>query len=239
MSATSPIQRAAAPAAAWILLGSAPALGQTLYNAYDNTGTAPTFGYSSNLRDTYYGDVLELTRSGILGSVSFSLYNGQASSGTISGGAMRLSFYDASGYSGGPIDGLKLLGKVTVPLDMAANPLAPGNYVIQESGNIASLNIAIRTPILITQQFEMTSGTSTRFGVASGSAATVGGSQGTYFLSNAQNGPGLFTGTSGRAVNPFYKISTYDFIPVPEPESYAAMAGFGLVAWAMCRRRSC
>ena len=222
-----------APTAGLLASGSTRVWAQSFLDVYDNLGSAPTYGYSSSIATSNYGGLLSLKQGGVLGSVSFSLYNSSVSGGNIVSGTMTLSFYDGSGYAGGSIAGLPLLGNVAVPVDFSSKPLQPGTFAIFDSGNISSQSISLSPTILVTQRFQMISGTSTRYGIASGSSAAIGSPSGTYFLSNSQNDPGLYTGTSGRAVNPYYNLTV-----VPEPSTYAAMAGLALASWALWRNKA-
>lgn len=200
---------------------------------FDNLNGPATAGYSFSQANTQYGSLLNLAQPGKLSGVTFSLFNNADSGGSIVSGTMHLSLYDATGgYSGGTVQ-LPLLGQVTVPLNLSAQPLAAGFYNTFQSSYLGNLQIQLPATVLLLQRFEITSGTSTRYGIASGLAPSIGSSPGTYFVSNDQNPPGLYTGTGGQAVYPLYQVTV-----VPEPESVAAMAGLALVGWAAWHRRS-
>jgi len=200
---------------------------------FDNLSSPATLGYSSPDLDSYYGALLSVTHTGTLGEVGFSLYNHVNSGGNIISGTMRLSFYDATaGYSGGSLAGLPLLGSLNVPIDLSANPLAAGHYLTYVSGDVSASGISLANTVLVTQQFEMSYGSSARYGIAaSGSSPSIGSGPGNYFLSNFQNGPGLFTATGGVSAFPLYQITV-----VPEPETWGALAAVGLLGWAAWRK---
>lgn len=213
---------------------------QTLDVVY-NGMSAPNYGYSSADPSTYYGAWVSVTRTGTLGSVGFSLYNGSSSGGTIVAGTMKMSIYDASqGTSGastylpllGSFSNLPLLGSLSIPLNFSSAPLAAGYYTIYYTGDLSTQNISITSRVLVTQQFELTQGSATRFGIAtSGTAPTTGSSTGHYFISNSQNPPGFYSGLDGSNAFPLYELAV-----VPEPEPYAAAAGLVLVGWSVWRR---
>ena len=200
---------------------------------FDNLSAPATFGYSSPDLDSYYGALLSVTHTGTLGEVGFSLYNHGNSGGNIVAGIMRLAFYDATaGYSGGSPSGLPFLGSLNIPLDLSANPLAAGHYITYLSGNVSASGISLANTVLVTQQFEMTYGSSTRYGIAASSSnPAIGSAPGTYFLSNLQNVPGLFTASGGASAFPLYQITV-----VPEPETWGALAAVGLLGWAAWRK---
>lgn len=204
---------------------------QTLDVVY-NGMSAPNYGYSSADPNTYYGALVSVTRTGTLGSVGFSLYNGSSSGGTIVAGTMKMSVYDASQGTSGASTYLPLLASLSIPLNFSSAPLPAGYYAISYTGDLSTQKISITSRVLVTQQFELTQGSATRFGIAtSGTAPTTGSSTGHYFISNSQNPPGFYSGLDGSNAFPLYQLAL-----VPEPESYAAAAGLVLVGWSVWRR---
>lgn len=204
---------------------------QTLDVVY-NGMSAPNYGYSSADPSTYYGALVSVTRTGTLGSVGFSLYNGSSSGGTIVAGTMKMSIYDASQGTSGASTYLPLLASLSIPLNFSSAPLAAGYYTTYYTGDLSTQNISITSRVLVTQQFELTQGSATRFGIASsGTAPTTGSSTGHYFISNSQNPPGFYSGLDGSNAFPLYQLAV-----VPEPEPYAAAAGLVLVGWSVWRR---
>lgn len=206
---------------------------QSMDVVFDSFAT-PAFGYSSADLDTTYGALLTLTQTGTLGRVGFSLYNHEGSGGSIVAGSMKLSLYDASsGYSGGALN-LPLLGTVAVALDLSGSPLLAGYGNTYDSGDLTSRNIPLPSKILVIQQFEMTQGSATRYGIAARSTPPIiGTSTGSYYLSNSMNSPGLYSATGGGNAFPLYQISV---IPVPEPAGAAMLCGLGLLGWMVWRR---
>lgn len=222
-------------ALAWVACSAAQA--QLLDVAFSNMPAA-ALGYSSPDPNTYYGALVSLTRTGTLGSVGFSLFNGAASGGSIVAGTMKMSIYDASqGYSGGPVY-LPLLATLSIPLNLSSSPLLAGYYLTYSTGDLSSQNISLTSKVLLTQQFELTQGQATRFGIAaSGTAPSTGSSTGQYFLSNSQNAAGFYSANGGGNAFPLYQITLSSNLPVvPEPETYAAVAGLVLVGWSAWRR---
>lgn len=203
-----------------------------------NSMSAPNRGYSSPDPNTYYGALVSVTRTGTLGSVGFSLFNGPSSGGSIVAGTMKLSIYDASqGYSGGAVY-LPLLASLSIPLNLSSSPLSPGYYATYYSGDLTAQKISLTSQMLVTQQFELTQGSATRYGIAaSGTAPSMGSSTGQYFLSNSQNPAGFYSGAGGANAFPLYQMTLSSNVPVvPEPESYAAVGGLVLVGWSAWRR---
>jgi len=199
--------------------------------------SAPTLGYSSTDPSTSYGALLSITQAGTLESVGFTLYNHENSGGNIVAGSMKLTFYDASnGYSGGSLN-LPVLGSVAVPLDLYGSPLTPGWGNTFSSGDLSAKNIVLPSKILLTQQFELTQGTATRYGIAaSGTVPSIGSSTGKYFMSNSQNSAGLYSAAGGGSAYPLYRLSVNPSIVVPEPAAAASLASLGLLGWMFWRQ---
>lgn len=225
------LYRSAVFVVAWVACPSIRAQG--LEAAYDGF-VWPNYGYSSTDPATSYGALLTLTQTGTLGRVGFSLYNHAASGGNIVAGKMNLTVYDAAnGYSGGPVN-LPVLGTVAVSLDLGSHPLVPGYWNVYSSGDLTAMNIVLPTKVLITQQFDLTQGSSSRYGfVASSTGPIVGSSSGKYFLSNSMNPPGFYSSSGGGNAFPLYQVSV---TPVPEPEGAALLCGLGLLGWITWRR---
>lgn len=205
--------------------------GQSVQLAYNGMST-PSAGYSSADPSTVYGALLSVTKTGTLGSVGLSLYNGSASGGSIVAGTMQLSIYDAS--QGTPLGGahLPLLASVSIPLNFSASPLLAGSYALLTTGDLSSQKISLTPKVLVTQRFELTQGSATRFGIAAlRTAPTEGFSTGHYFVSNFQNAPGFYSGADGLKAFPLYQMTV-----VPEPESCAVAVGLVLVGWSLWRR---
>lgn len=202
---------------------------------YENLGTAATAGYSEPMANNpIFGDALNMTQGGTLSSVGFSLFNSTSAgnTGSILAGTMVIKFYDNSAsYVGGPLSSLPLLGTATLSLDYSGDPL-PAGFYLTDSADISGLNINVPQNIFVTQQFTMTSGTSTRNGIVLFSNPTVGSSPSTVYISSSATPEGLYT----FANNPNQFGYHIELTVVPEPSSIA-LAVVGGAGILMFRRR--
>jgi len=202
---------------------------------YENLSTPATVGYSEPMANNpIFGDALNMTQGGKLSSVGFALFNSTSggNTGLILGGTMVIKFYDNSAnYVSGPLSSLPLLGTATLNLDYSGDPLPVGFY-LTDSYDISGLNINVPQNIFVTQQFTMTSGTSTRNGIVLFSNPTVGSSPANIYISSAVTAEGLYT----FANNPNQFGYHIEVAVVPEPASLALvlLGGFGA---AVLRRR--
>jgi len=203
---------------------------------YENLGSTALGGYSEPATSSpIFGDALNMTQGGKLSSVGFSLFNSTSggNTGSILAGTMVIKFYDNSAnYVSGPLSSLPLLGTATLNLDYSGDPLPPGFY-LTDSADISGLNINVPQNIFVTQQFTMTSGTSTRNGIILFSNPTVGSSPANVYISSATTPEGLYT-FSGNPNQFGYHIEV-TVVPEPSTLALAALGGVGIVA--LRRRR--
>src|SRR5262249_11436779 len=98
--------------------------------------------------------------------------------------------------------------------------------------DLTSLNINIPQNIFVTQQFALTSGTSTRNGVVLFPDPTVGSSPANVYINSSGTPEGLYTFTG----NPSQFGYHIDIQIVPAPPSFA-LAGLAASALLIIRRR--
>jgi len=205
---------------------------------YENLGNSAIAGYSEPMANNpIFGDALNMTQGGTLSSVGFSLFNSSSggNTGSIQAGTMVIKFYDNSvNYVSGPLSSLPLLGTATLSLDYSASPLSPG-FFLTDSADISGLNISVPQNIFVTQQFTMTSGTSTRNGIALFSNPTVGSSPANVYISSSATPEGLYTFSGGNPNQFGYHI---ELTVVPEPSSLALAALGGAGVFMLHRRRA-
>ncbi|HEX5218911.1 MAG TPA: PEP-CTERM sorting domain-containing protein [Verrucomicrobiae bacterium] len=204
--------------------------------AYENLDTTATAGYSEPMANNpIFGDALNMTQGGKLSTVGFSLFNSTSAgnTGSILAGTMVIKFYDnTTPYAGGLLSNLPLLGTATLNLDYSGDPL-PAGFYLTDSYDISALNINVPQNIFITQQFTMTSGTSTRNGIVAFSNPTVGTSPDTFYIKSSATPEGLY----GFSDNPNQFGYHIEVTIVPEPSSLSLFALAGLGAVILRRRR--
>jgi len=200
---------------------------------YDNLSTGATAGFSDyNTNNPVYGDSLTLAQSGVLDTLSLSLFNSTSggNTGSILTGNMVVKFYDnTTAYAGGPITGT-LLGSATLLWDFTSGGGLPAGYYSTSTFDLSALNISLGQNILITQSFTESTGTSTRNGIVLFNNATTGSSPNTIYLKSGIYAEGLYTLT-GNPGQIGYTITL-----VPEPTS-VALAGLAAAALLIFRRR--
>jgi hypothetical protein len=182
-----------------------------------------------------FGDALNMTQGGKLSSVGFSLFNSTTAgnTGSILAGTIVIKFYDNSTpYVSGLLSSLPLLGTATLNLDYSSDPL-PAGFYLTDAFDISALNIIVPQNIFVTQEFTMTSGTSTRNGIVAFSNPTVGTSPATFYIKSSATPEGLY-GFTGNPNQFGYHI---EVTMVPEPSSLALVAMGGLGAVMLRRRR--
>ena len=204
---------------------------------YENLETGAIAGYSEAMANNpIFGDALNMTQGGQLSSVGFSLFNSTSggNTGSILAGTMVIKFYDNSTpYGGGLLSNLPLLGTATLNLDYSSDPL-PAGFYLTDSFDISALNINVPQNVFVTQEFTMTSGTSTRNGVILFSNPTVGTSPPNVYIKSLTTAEGLYTFSGG---NPNQFGFHIEVTTVPEPSSLALVALGGLGTVMLRRRR--
>jgi hypothetical protein len=202
---------------------------------YDNLNTSATAGYSElTANGPIFGDALTLSQPGMLAQFSASLYNSSsgANTGSILTGTTQINFYDNTvPYTGGVLSN-PLLGTGTLTWDFTGDGGLAAGFYDTMTADFSSLNINLPLEILVTQQFTLTGGTSTRNGVILCLDPLVGSSPNTVYIESASTSAGLYT-FSGNPGQFCYAIAV-----VPEPTPYlAASLLVGFAAWHRCRRQ--
>jgi len=217
-----------------LLLTAATVAVQAQTVVYDNLSTTATAGYSQpNVDLPVFGDSLTLAQPGVLTWFSASLYNSTSggNSGSILTGTMEIKFYDNTvPYTGGAIAN-PLLATGIMPWDFTADGGLPAGYYATDEVDFSFLNVYLPQEVLVTQQFTMTDGTSTRNGLTLFSDPVTGSSPDTVYISSSTTPPDLYT-FGGNPGQFGYRIEV-----VPEPTPYLA-AGLllGFAAWQSYRR---
>lgn len=214
-----------------MLLGVSAISNAQLSIAYDNTTSTALSAFSSTDLGRVAGDTLSLASTGLLDTLTVSLFNsGTGNTGSILGGRFDIEVRDNTiPYASGAFTAQPLLGAFSGTINFGTGLLV-GQYTLVNFTGLSALSISLPTNVIITQKFTMTSGTSLRYGFVGGGAPTVGTSPNSYYLSGSTTAAGLYT-TAGNAGNPLMKVGV---VPVPEP---ASMTVLGLGLAAMMRRR--
>jgi hypothetical protein len=203
---------------------------------YENLGTGATAGYSEpNANNPIFGDALNLTQGGQVGSVGLSLFNSSSSgnTGSILTGNMVFKIYDNTvPYAGGSLAASDpLIASVTLNWDFTPGGL-PAGYYSTGTFDLTPLNITVPQNIFVTQQFTETSGTSTRNGVILFGNPTVGSSPANVYISSAATAEGLYTFSS----NPNQFGYHIEVVMVPEPAAVSLLL-LGGVSLLLQRRQ--
>lgn len=189
---------------------------------YDSLTTGATAGYSeANANSPIFGDGLTLSQGGVMSWVGLSLFNSTSggNTGSILTGTMAIKFYDNTiPYAGGVLSN-PLLGTATVSWDFTADGGLPAGYYVTDAFNITGLNIAVPQDIFVTQQFTLTSGTSTRNGVILFSDPVVGSSPDTVYIKSATTPEDLYTFSGNPGQFGYY----LEVQVVPEPSTVALL----------------
>jgi hypothetical protein len=204
---------------------------------YENIGTnAALAGYSEpNANNPTFGDALNLTQGGTLSHVGLTLFNSNSggNTGAILSGNMTLNIYNNTvPYAGGSLSASDpLIASVLLTWNFSGTGLPAGFYSVG-TFDLTALNINVPQNIFVTQQFALTSGTSTRNGVVLFPDPSIGTSPANVYISSTATAEGLYTFTG----NPNQFGYHIDIQTVPEPTSLA-FAGLGVSALLIFRRR--
>lgn len=200
--------------------------------AYSNFGTNLQSGVGdANDPRPIIGDSLTLAKGGTLSTfgcaVSNMPYPGNA--GSVLAGTMVVKFYDNTiPYVAGDLSLQPLLGSATLNWDFTGLGGMPVGTYFPQQFDMSSFNITLPTEVLVTQQFTMTAGTSTRQGSVFLSAPTVGSSSNKVYMKSASVPEGLYNSPpSGAQV-------AYHIEVVPAPGAATLLGVAGLLA---ARRR--
>ncbi len=197
--------------------------------AYSNLSGAANAGFANPDITATYGDELTLEANGRLQQISFSVFNGGASAGPMTGAVMGLDFFRASDGS--------FLGGFSVNLGgaLTANPLNPGFFTTFTVGGLDTEEIDIDTnEIVMLQTYSGVAG-ATSVGVVSRVPPSVGSAIPQLYIdaTGVGTGPGFFN-----IVDQFQEPITFNMIAevvVPSPAGASLLAMAGLVG--LRRRR--
>jgi hypothetical protein len=166
--------------------------------AYDNTASAPNFGFSSTDPLAAWGDELLMVNTGVLSSMKFSIYNSSSSVGPLLTANVGVSFFDANTSA--------LLGSFNTNIDFPAG-LNPGFYMLITVANLDPLAINLNvTDVIAMQTVNSKTGPANRLGIASLNPPTVGASPLTMYISATTVGaPGFYAVQNGPA-HPGYQV---------------------------------
>jgi hypothetical protein len=204
---------------------------------YENLTGSALAGYSeANANNPIFGDALNLSQGGHLANVGLTLFNSNSggNTGAILSGNMTLNIYNNTvPYTGvGALSASDpLIASVLLNWTFSGAGLPAGSYSVG-SFDLTSLNINIPQNIFVTQQFALTSGTSTRNGVVLFPDPTIGSSPANVYISSSATPEGLYT-FSGNPNQFGYHV---DIQVVPEPTALA-LAGLGASGLLVFRRR--
>lgn len=178
----------------------------TVYDSLD-AGSAGVGYTEPSGNNAIMGDSLTLASAGTLASFGLTLFNSPTSGGSIVAGTTTVNFYDNTiPYTDGPISN-PFLGTAFIIWDFTSSPLVAGQFTTQ-TVDLSGLNIVLPQNVLVTQQFNQSSGTSAKWGIVLYNNPIVGSSPNTVYLSSSATPAGLYTfGGSGSAGQVGYFIS--------------------------------
>jgi hypothetical protein len=167
--------------------------------AYDNSTATTSLAFSSTEVTTRtYGDELNLTATGILSQMKFSIFNSGSSAGTLTGATVLINIYDAVTSAN--------LGSFSSSVTFST-ALSAGFYSVVTATNLDPLGINVNTTnVLVTQRITAKTGAASRTGIVSLSPPSVGSSPAYFYQSSGTVAAGFYTSASG-AVNPVYQLS--------------------------------
>jgi hypothetical protein len=204
---------------------------------YENIGTnAALAGYSEpNTNNPIFGDALNLAQGGHLSNVGLTLFNSTSggNTGAILSGNMTFNIYDNTvPYAGGSLSASDpLVASVLLTWTFSGTGLPAGFYSVG-TFDLTSLNITVPQDIFVTQQFALTSGTSTRNGVVLFPNPSIGSSPANVYISSSATAEGLYA----FANNPNQFGYHIEIATVPEATTLT-LAGLGAAALLVFRRR--
>jgi hypothetical protein len=180
---------------------------------YDSLGAGSTSSGYTELsgNNAVMGDSLTLASAGTLANFGLTLFNSPSSAGSILTGTTTVNFYDNTiPYTGGSI-GNPLLGTAFVSWDFTASGGLPSGQATTKTVDLSGLGIVLTTNVLVTQQFNQSSGGGTKWGIGFYNNPIVGSSPNTVFLSSSATPIGLYTfggGASAGQVGYFISVTT-------------------------------
>jgi len=186
----------------------APSVPLALVTVYDNTVSAPNFGFSSTDPAAVFGDELITTGMGILSTNKFSIYNSSGSVGSLLTATVNVSFYNAMTSL--------LLGSYNTNVNFGAG-LNPGFFSTVTVTGIDPLLINLNvTDIIVLQTITAKTGTAVGLGIVSRNPPTLGSSPITMYINASTVGPAGFynIGNPPAPANPIYQVVIND-TPVP------------------------
>lgn len=179
----------------------------TVTGPFNSTGGSPQFGHIFTVGVT----PLNVTSLGFVTSSGGSLNVGTS---------VNVAIYN---YTGTP--GVGSIGSLVTSANISSSSTVLSSFAWENAtGTLsAGLNYAILANGLVLGGTDM-------IGSADGSPDFSAGTPFTSYSGFDQIVPGVQSGQTWKAVN-------FAFTPVPEPETYAMVAGLGLVAFGLWRRR--
>jgi len=172
-----------------------------LATVYDNTASAPNFGFSSTDLAAQWGDELFTLGTGLLSTHKFTLFNGGGSAGNLLTATVSVSFFD--GVTSAP------LGGYTTNINFGAG-LGVGFFsIITVTGLDPLLILLNTTDVIEIQTVTAKTGPASRLGIASLNPVTVGSSPISMFINASTVGPAGFYNISNPPIpaNPGNQIA--------------------------------
>ncbi len=200
----------------------APSASLTGAVVYDDT-TNIVGGTADANPATVWGDDLNMTGTGVMSAVTFSVYNSTSGGNTqpMTSADVAIDLFRQSDSSS--------IGGFTANLDFTADPLPAGYYSLISFTDIDSLGINVDTPdVIIIQQLANVTGGTTRMGVIIADPPTIGASTDAFYVDNGAN-PGWYSFGGNPKANLAYEVEV-----LPEP---ASIALFGMIGAAGLLRR--
>lgn len=169
--------------------------------AYDNTASAPNFGFSSTDLAAGWGDECFTVATGLLSTHMFTLFNAGTSAGALLTAQVGVDFYDGPSAT--------FLGGYTTNVNFGTG-LPAGFFSIVTVTGLDPLVINLSSNDLVVIQSVLSkTGAANRLGIASLNPITVGGSVGSMYINASTVGPAGFYNIGNPPVpaHPGYNIS--------------------------------